>query len=254
MSALVRHISTTAVSCLLGIFLFAQETGAPDSKQPAGQVSDSLKVKEGSDAGPRKKDSIANRVTIISAKDSLADDEPVKMTKADTLQDRIRKHVTPFRAGFLSAMVPGLGQIYNKKYWKVPIVYGLLFITINQLLSYNNEYEGYRKAYARRRAGYMDDEYYDRDGSGVVPGSPDVPDDSILGLLRSTKESRDLLAVAVVAVYALNIIDASVDAHLKYYNMDLKLTFSPYARPPIRNHWDSGHYGLALTINIKNRR
>jgi hypothetical protein len=79
------------------------------------------------------------------------------------IKDTIKKSginmLAPSKAAFYSAVLPGLGQIYNKKYWKVPLVYGALGTTIYFYISNNNKYHAYRDAYKRRLEGFNDDEF-----------------------------------------------------------------------------------------------
>ena len=158
--------------------------------------------------------------------------------------------LAPSRAAFYSAILPGLGQAYNKRYWKVPIVIGAIGVGI-YAYNYNNDlYVRFRTAFKRRRAGFTDDEFYDVNGSGIVPGSPDFSDDALKDGQERYKRDRDLALFITLALYALNIIDANVDAHLKQFNVDddLGLDIKPYLEynPIIGNP----NYGVAITINF----
>ncbi|WP_019668557.1 DUF5683 domain-containing protein [Eudoraea adriatica] len=158
--------------------------------------------------------------------------------------------LAPSRAAFYSAILPGLGQAYNKRYWKVPIVIGAIGVGI-YAYNYNNDlYVRFRTAFKRRRAGFTDDEFYDVNGSGIVPGSPDFSDDALQDGQERYQRDRDLALFITLALYALNIIDANVDAHLKQFNVDddLGLDIKPYLEynPIIGNP----NYGVAITINF----
>mgnify|MGYP001417547654 FL=1 len=72
----------------------------------------------------------------------------------------------PSKATFYSAVLPGLGQAYNKKYWKIPIVYGALGAGIYFYKKNDTDYNRYRSAYKRRLAGFTDDEFF---GNGSNP-------------------------------------------------------------------------------------
>ena len=135
--------------------------------------------------------------------------------------------LAPSKAAFYSAILPGLGQIYNKRYWKAPIVWGAIGTGI-YVYSYNNtEYRRARNAFKRRLAGFTDDEFYDLNGDG---SGPDVSSEALQEAQENTQRDRDLALVITIALYALNIIDANVDAHLKQYNVgdDLAVDFNPY--------------------------
>ena len=158
--------------------------------------------------------------------------------------------LAPSRAAFYSAILPGLGQAYNKRYWKVPIVIGAIGVGI-YAYNYNNDlYVRFRTAFKRRRAGFTDDEFYDVNGSGIVPGSPDFSDDALQDGQERYQRDRDLALFITLALYALNIIDANVDAHLKQFNVDddRGLDIKPYLEynPIIGNP----NYGVAITINF----
>src|SRR5690606_17263548 len=95
------------------------------------------------------------------------------VTVMDTLKTKRRgiNPLAPSKAAFYSAVFPGLGQIYNKRYWKAPIVYAALGAGI-YAYTYNDDlYDRFRTAFKRRQAGFTDDEFYDL-GAPNPPGSP----------------------------------------------------------------------------------
>ena len=155
--------------------------------------------------------------------------------------------LAPSKAAFYSAVFPGLGQIYNKRYWKAPIVWGALGTAIYTYSFNNTEYRGARDAFKRRLAGFADDEFYDINGDGE---GPDVSDEALQDAQERTQRSRDLSLVITIALYALNIIDANVDAHLKQYNVDddLSVDFKPYL--DINPFTQEPNYGMALVIKF----
>jgi len=158
--------------------------------------------------------------------------------------------LAPSKAAFYSAVLPGLGQVYNKRYWKVPIVIGAIGVGI-YAYKYNDDlYDRYRTAFKRRKAGFTDDEFYDVNGSGIVPGSPDLSDSALQDGQERYQRDRDLALFITLALYALNIVDANVDAHLKQFNVDdnLGLDIKPYLEyNPILG---DPNYGVALTIKF----
>lgn len=128
----------------------------------------------------------------------------------------------PAKAAFLSAVLPGLGQAYNKKYWKIPIVYGAIGTGIYFYLDNDKVYKRYRDAYKRRLAGFTDDEFY---GSGVTPF---LSDEALIRAQRTLKRNKELSMLITVGLYVLNIVEANVDAHLLQYNLDENLALKPY--------------------------
>ena len=181
--------------------------------------------------------------------DSLATDmEEQGITVQEVTFEKKRINpLAPSKAAFYSAIPPGLGQIYNKRYWKVPIVYGAIGTGIYVYSINNTEYRKARDAFKRRRAGFTDDEFYDINGDGV---GPDISSEALQDAQEARQRDRDLALVITIALYALNIIDANVDAHLKQYNVDddLSLDFKPYLD---LNPWtNEPNYGMALVIKF----
>lgn len=169
--------------------------------------------------------------------------------------DRVEKGpinpLAPSKAAFYSAVLPGLGQIYNKSYWKVPIVWGAIG-TGTYVYLYNDDlYDRFRTAFKRRRAGFTDDEFYDLNPSDdFIPTSPDLSNEALQSAQERYQRDRDLALLITIALYALNIIDANVDAHLKQYNVneDLSLKVQPYLETlPVTM---GPNYGLSMAIRF----
>ena len=138
----------------------------------------------------------------------------VLVTK-DTLKPVDIDPLTPAKAAFYSAILPGLGQAYNKKYWKIPIVYGAIATSMYYYLDSNKSYNQYRDAYKRRLEGYTDDNYSYLDDSRLIAGQ------------KFYKKNKDFSAFFVVGFYILNIIDANVDAALIQFNVNDNLSLKP---------------------------
>lgn len=181
--------------------------------------------------------------------DSLTTDLKKKgvVVQEATFERREINPLAPSKAAFYSAILPGLGQLYNKRYWKAPIVWGAMGLGIATYSARNTEYNSFRDAFKRRRAGFTDDQFYDVNGDGV---GPDFSDAALQDAQESTQRNRDLALVITIGLYALNVIDANVDAHLKQYNVDdrLGIDIKPYFDfDPINTN---PNYGLALTIEF----
>ncbi|MEM9648527.1 MAG: DUF5683 domain-containing protein [Bacteroidota bacterium] len=181
--------------------------------------------------------------------DSLAQDlEGKGITIEEITYEKKRINpLAPSKAAFYSAIIPGLGQIYNKRYWKAPLVWGAIGTGIYVYSFNNTEYNSARDAFKRRRAGFTDDEFYDINGDG---SGPDISLEALQDAQESTQRDRDLALLITIALYALNIIDANVDAHLKQYNVDenLAIDFKPYLDlNPLTN---SPNYGVALVVKF----
>jgi hypothetical protein len=144
----------------------------------------------------------------------------------------------PAKATFYSTVFPGLGQIYNKRYWKLPIIYGGIGASIYYYDINNKNFKRYRNAYKRRIAGYDDDEF-----QGIISD-----DDRLIDGMNFYRNYRDRSMLFIVGTYLLNILDANIDAHLKQYNLNENLTLRPYfeSKQIIANH----NVGVLLTINF----
>jgi len=126
---------------------------------------------------------------------------------------------SPPKATIMSAVVPGLGQIYNKKYWKVPIVYALIGVSVERFITFENQLNRYRRAFIDIEDGDPYTNFFDSLG---FPSS--YSHEQKRQYINTRKETlrtwRDYAIVAVVAAYVLNIIDANVDAHLIDFNLE----------------------------------
>ncbi|MBN4085201.1 hypothetical protein JYT89_02560 [Flavobacteriaceae bacterium AH-315-B10] len=150
--------------------------------------------------------------------------------------------LSPAKAAFYSALLPGLGQAYNKKYWKIPLVYAALGTGVYFYLNNDKEYKRYRDAYKRRLAGFTDDEFY---GSGSTPS---ISNDALIRAQRTLSRNREVSILITIGIYALNIIDANVDAHLLQYNIDENLALKPHFN---FNELDATtNLGLTLNFNF----
>ncbi|RKE92302.1 DUF5683 domain-containing protein [Ichthyenterobacterium magnum] len=144
--------------------------------------------------------------------------------------------LAPSRAAFYSAVLPGLGQAHNKKYWKIPLVYAAIGIPVYFYIDNNNEFKRYRNAYKRRLAGFKDDEFFGT-----------VSDEGLINAQESLRRNKELSLLIAIGAYALNIIDANVDAHLLQYNVDENLAIKPHFKYNERENSSD----LGLTLNFK---
>ena len=138
------------------------------------------------------------------------------------------------KASLYSTFLPGLGQIYNKKYWKTPIIY-LGFGALIYSATYNNSlYQGFKSDYLDS----MNDSY-----------SGEYPREQLLALIDRFRRSRDLTFVGMAALWGLNVIDASVDAH--FFNYDISKDISLRTEPIINyNPYAFSSAGIKLSITF----
>ena len=130
------------------------------------------------------------------------------------------KH-SPTKASLFSTFVPGLGQAYNKKYWKIPIIYVGMGIPIFYGLEQNDLFVEKKTAYTNRLSGDSTDKYLETGNF--------FSNDALLESMDINKRNRDLMIIIAGVIYVLQIVDASVDAHLFYFNVsdDLSIHYSP---------------------------
>ncbi|MFA0960781.1 DUF5683 domain-containing protein [Roseivirga sp. BDSF3-8] len=126
----------------------------------------------------------------------------------------------PGRASLLSAVMPGLGQVYNGKYWKVPVIYGG-FAMFGYLINYNNEnYQEFRAALFAE---------IDGDDSTVNPFEGVLSEASLRRRTDLFRRNRDFSMILAGVWYLLNIVEAHVDAHLQEFDVseDISMRFEP---------------------------
>lgn len=181
---------------------------------------------------------------VAQSQDSLSVQTEAAVVNVDTLTVKEPYDpLAPSRAAFYSAVVPGLGQAYNKKYWKIPIVYAGIATGIYFHVKNDQDYDRFRNAYKRRLAGFTDDEFF---GDG---NTPIISNDRLIDAQRSAQKNKDISIIVALAFYLVNIIDANVDAHLKQYDVSEDLSVSPkFELNPINTQ---PNYGLALKFRLK---
>lgn len=147
--------------------------------------------------------------------------------------------LAPAKAGFYSAILPGLGQAYNKRYWKLPLVYGALGTSIYFYRRNNIQYNRYRTAFKLRKYG-LQDEFTTDDGRKLLS------DDILQRAQRYYRKNKDLTLLITVGIYILQVVEASVDAHLIHHNVNDNLSF----KPSIYNDPVTNKNSLVASLNI----
>ena len=130
---------------------------------------------------------------------------------------KIQTEKSPKKASIYSAVIPGAGQIYTKKYWKVPIIYGGLVTSAYFINDNNNQYKEYKDA---ALVSYETGE----DQLGYTY-------EELIILKDYYRRNREISYFSFVGVYILNIVDASVNAHLFNFDVsdDISLNIHPYS-------------------------
>ena len=172
-------------------------------------------------------------VQSVGAGDTVTVYQPPAMVQADSLKVAEPDFThSPSKATMFSLAVPGLGQAYNRKYWKIPIVWAA-FGAAGYAISYNSR--NYRLA----------SEEYAR-----------LQDDTNERILQFWRRNMEISYIALIAVYALQILDAYVDAQLYSWdvNEDLSIRVAPSMQPLLVPSGGTGHaYGLGCTFDLRRR-
>jgi hypothetical protein len=190
---------------------------------------------------------------ILISSNLFGQELEVDTTKITEVPVNAEKFHSPKRATIYSAILPGLGQAYNKKYWKIPIIYAG-FGTIGYFIGWNN---GYYKTYKLAYSDLTDDDpatdsyldleatqYYDLENSTDYNNFKS-------GLSKQQdyyRRNRDLLIISIVGFYGLNLIDASVDAHL--FDFDISEDLSLNWQPSVQTFEKQLVYGLSCNFNF----
>jgi len=168
----------------------------------------------------------------------------VESMQKDTLNDttKIKKH-SPKLAMIMSTVIPGLGQAYNKKYWKIPVIYagiGTLGYMANRS---NSRYKNFKKGYSELLASN------NLDSTIFIYGT----DFNLNGLDAGRnyyRRYRDLYVILTAGLYLLNIVDANVDAHL--FDFDISDDISMRVAPSVEEYCMAGPVtGIKIKINFK---
>ena len=170
--------------------------------------------------------------TLKTEKDIVAEIEKLNKNKPLILDPR--------KAGWKSAILPGWGQYYNRKYWKIPIVWGAIGTGIGFIIWNNNQYVRYKNAFNAQLNG-LPHEFSDISGVDLLTALGNAQD--------RQKRQRDYAIAITLGVYLLNIIDAVVDAHLYEGRKDPDLVFSPV----IINDFNSIEYTAKAGISLNYR-
>lgn len=189
----------------------------------------------------------AQQDTSVNNKKNIDKSMPLK--KADSSiraeTDTVTKKIhSPKKATYYAMALPGLGQAYNKKYWKIPIIYAG-FGTLGYFIKRNNDdYKTFKNAY----------KYVLEDETGPPPNEMVERYDADAEKLRTIKDyyrrNLELSYILTGALYLLQVLDATVDAHFFNFDVskDLSLDVEPYFAP---NHGMPIHASKGITLRLK---
>ena len=173
--------------------------------------------------------------TSASAQSSKRD-----TVKSDTLKIELIKPHSPNKAALFSTIIPGLGQAYNKKYWKMPIIYTAIGTSLYFGISNQRNFKKYKTAYTNR----LDD-----DPNTIDEFDGRLTDAGLEANIDFHQRNRDLAFIVAGLFYVLNIVDAAVDAHLFNFPKNDNLSFN--LQPSIElTHNNQISKGFKLVINL----
>jgi len=146
----------------------------------------------------------------------------VKKSTGNRYDSALKAH-SPKKAAMLSAIFPGLGQIYNKKYWKLPIVYGALgtcgVVFFYNLKNYKDTKFAYRVKY-NMRVNHTDSTLFPQ----IEPKLKPLSEESLRFYRNQFRRDIDYSTLVFILLWGLNVVDATVDAHLKSFDVSPELS------------------------------
>lgn len=183
---------------------------------------------------------------IYAQQDSLQVQQEVDSSQnskahlSDTLASR--KFIAR-KATIRSAILPGWGQAYNKKYWKIPIVYGALGVSAGIFFYNLKTYKQLRHAVV-----YRQDTIPGNDEL-IAPDLQQLSTSSLIFYRNAYRQNIDYSVLAFLLLWGLNVVDATVDAHLKSFDVspDLSMKIKPQYR------FESGTASLSLVFSLRDR-
>lgn len=164
---------------------------------------------------------------VIACLKGWSQDRPALITRDSifieaqdsALLESYARRFDPRRSLLLAAVVPGLGQIYNKKYWKLPLVYGGFYAIGRGITYYNDIHDDYRAHL-----------FYNLEHDLANPNDVNPATQLRTGQLRRivdrARRERDFMVILMAGMYILQIVDAHVDSHLKEFDLNPNLRVS----------------------------
>jgi hypothetical protein len=166
-------------------------------------------------------------------------DLPAATAQMHSTEDSLAQIHSPKKASIYSAILPGLGQAYNKKYWKIPVIYagfaGLGYFVVTN----NDQYKTYKEAYLHR---------VDGDSTTTDEFTDVYTDQDLITLKDFYRRNRDLAIIGMTVLYVLNILDASVDAHMFTFNVNDNLSMK--LTPGMQLTGREMNAGLSLSLHF----
>ncbi len=179
--------------------------------------------------------------SILYSGNSFAQNTADTLHKKNENTDSTQLH-SPKRATIYSAILPGLGQAYNRKYWKIPLIYGGFAFFGKNIYDNNSYYQAFKDAYHHK---LLNDN---------TPPVNDYETRYSTNKLRSLKDAyrrdRDFMIILTGFWYILNIVDASVDANLFYWEVDDNLSIRLQPGMIYYSSVSRGQPGVSLQVRF----
>lgn len=179
--------------------------------------------------------------TLTAQEDSLGIENPeVRNTISEEKDYKPYNALAPAKAAFYSAILPGLGQAYNGRYWKIPLVYAGIGTGVYFYIDNHKKWNRYRDAYKNRLAGRKDE--------FTVDGDVRISDSGLIRAQELFRRNKEISILVTAGFYILNIIDANVDAHLQQFNVSEDLSLKPNME--FDNFTGRSKYGMSLSYSF----
>ena len=179
----------------------------------------------------------AQQIDVVDTTHQTGDTVLIRKGGRTYTADSYTKRFNPRKALLYSAIAPGMGQVYNKKYWKLPIVYGGFYLFTYVAFEYNKLYNTYKT----ELFGLIKDPTY-------VPPSG-YTEAQLRSITETYRRQRDFFLILDGLWYLLQIVDAHVDAHLKEFDLNpqLKVSLQPTM---LHNSFYGQASGFSVTIKF----
>lgn len=194
---------------------------------------------------------LTGNILLAQEEELLVAPKKVDTTKIELSSIKINKYDSamkahsPKKAAIRSAILPGLGQIYNKKYWKLPIVYGAMGVSAGVFFFNLGQYKDTRFAYRVKynmRVNKTDSALFSSIKTNLVP----ITEESLKFYRNQFRRDIDYSVLIFLLLWGLNVVDATVDAHLK--NFDVSPDLSLYLKPGYSDLAKTN--GLSIVLKI----
>ncbi len=186
-------------------------------------------------------------IAFAKAQDTIPPtSQTAAVTARDTITDFDYQPLKPAKVAFYSAVLPGLGQAYNKDYWKIPIVYAALGTGVAVAVFNQRQFKRYRNAYKDRIAGRIDEFTILKD-DGTVDRQI-FTEANLLDAQTLFRRRKELSILITAGIYILQIVEANVSAHLSQFNVDDSLSLQPVFERDDHNLYNT--FGANLTFSF----